>query len=95
METSFTPGPWIWRWKSGSLHRAGTDGYTYGDTVLQPTYDYDSGVGIEISDADDQLIAAAPEMLAALIALVAADGGDDPEIVAARAAIAKATGETT
>jgi hypothetical protein len=34
--------------------------------VLQPTYDYDSGVGIEISDADDQLIAAAPDLLAAL-----------------------------
>ena len=63
--TRHTPGPWVWRWKSGSLHQVGTD-RPYGATVLQPTYSYDEGVGVEISDADDRLIAAAPTLLALL-----------------------------
>lgn len=63
---SHTPGPWLWRWKSGSLHQAGTDGYQYGLTVLCPVYEYDSGVDTQIKEADAHLIAAAPAMYAAL-----------------------------
>jgi hypothetical protein len=64
-----TPGPWLWRNKSGSLHRAGEPPYTYGDTVLEPSYEYESGVDTTISEDDAALIAAAPDMLAALKSL--------------------------
>lgn len=66
--TKHTPGPWAWRWKSGSLHQVGTD-RPFGATVLAPTYSYDEGVGIEVSDADDSLIAAAPDLLEALLSV--------------------------
>lgn len=93
--TDHTPGPWVWRWKSGSLHQVGTD-RPYGATVLTPTYGYDEGIGIEVSDADDHLIAAAPDLLEAL-ELVWDTYGMDPSIDSAiwqtaRAAIAKARG---
>lgn len=64
-----TPGPWVWRGKSGTLHRAGDAPYTYGDLVLAPDYEYDSGVDTKVSDADAALIAAAPELLAELKAV--------------------------
>jgi hypothetical protein len=100
-----TPGPWIWRGKSGSLHRVGEPPYPYGARVLAPTYEYDSGVDTEVSDADACLIAAAPDLLAALRAMVAEFekfsrygspiARDANEAMrAARSAIARATGET-
>lgn len=61
-----TPGPWVWRNKSGTLHRVGTAPYAYGDLVLAPDYEHDSGVDTRVSDADAALIAAAPDLLAAL-----------------------------
>jgi hypothetical protein len=57
-----TPGPWVWRWKDQTLRVAG-DGNPYPFTnkiVLQ------LDPGMSITDADHQLIAAAPDLLAAL-----------------------------
>lgn len=68
--TTHTPGPWVWRSKSGSLHQVGTAPYAYGNVVLEPSYDYDSGTDTKVSDADAALIAAAPELLDALKALL-------------------------
>ena len=61
-----TPGPWVWRNKSGTLHRVGEAPYAYGDIVLAPDYEYDSGVDTKVSDADAALIAAAPDLLQSL-----------------------------
>ena len=63
---SHTPGPWLYRAKSGSIHLCGTDGRTYGKLVLAPQYEYDSGCDIKVSDDDLNLILAAPDLLAAL-----------------------------
>jgi hypothetical protein len=61
--SAHTPGPWGWRNKSGSLHRIPSEGpYQFGETVLAPTYDYDRGVDVEVSDADAALIAASPDL---------------------------------
>lgn len=95
-----TPGPWVWRGKSGSLHRVGTPPYAYGELVLNPTWDYDAGVEVDISEADACLITAAPDMLAALQAMLGTYGPplasiDYPTnhpITLSREAIAKATG---
>ena len=51
--------------------------------------------GMETMDADARLIAAAPELLEALQEVVAFTGAHGGPYVRARAAIAKATGETT
>ena len=68
-----TPGPWKWRGKSGSLHGPGTPPYEFGGCVLSPTYEYDSGVDIEVSDEDSAFIINArqdiPYLLAELEAL--------------------------
>lgn len=94
---SHTPGPWIWRNKSGSLHQKGTD-RRFGVTVLAPTYEYDSGVDTEVSDADAALIAAAPDLLAALKEILPwhdshpAEATDNRMVNLCRAAIAKAEG---
>lgn len=97
MSVKHTPGPWLWRWKDNSLRTAG-DGkpYQYGtEVVLRLAED------AEISDADERLIAAAPDLLAALHqidALRASGGKSDAEMLfemrsVAKAAIAKATGD--
>ena len=72
MTALHTPGPWRWRWKSGSLHRVGADPYIYGDLVLMPTYEPDCGSDVQISDADATLIAASPDLLEALRGTTAA-----------------------
>lgn len=92
-ENQSTPGPWVWRGKSGSLHRAGELPYQFGVTVLAPTYEYDSGVDTLVSDADAALIAAAPDLLDALRAVVRIADRKTAEFDAARAAISKATGD--
>ncbi len=51
-----------------------------------------SAIAYDCTEADARLIAAAPDLLAALLALVER-GTDSPEHMAAEAAIAKATGE--
>ena len=62
-----TPGPWRWRGKSGSLHGPGTPPYEFGKRVLSPTYEYDSGVDIEVSDEDSAFIISAPTDIRALL----------------------------
>jgi phage-related minor tail protein len=89
MVMEHTPGPWH---LTGSLKFIMAPNSAGGYSIARMD-DFEAPYAARIANAI--LIAAAPEMLAALIALVAADGGDDPEIVVARAAIARATGETT
>lgn len=99
-----TPGPWRWNYRHGSLHQAGTPPYAYGATVLTADYEYDVGVETKVSDADRALIAAAPDLLDALKALVLTLKArpdmaqlmgfqEHREMQAAEAAIAKAEGE--
>lgn len=102
---SATPGPWVYVPKlSASENHKGffvraekstNNGY-WALADVQPG-DEDGRVG----EANARLIAAAPELLAALQAIVALDVGDKPalwhfaeEFDAARAAITKATGAT-
>lgn len=61
-----TPGPWLWRWKSDSIHRPGEPPYTYGDTVLHPT---GSDRGIDVSERDAELLIAAPDLARTALAL--------------------------
>lgn len=66
-ESKMTPGPWVWRGKSGSLHRVGDPPYPFGETVMRPSYEYDSGVDIEFPNkANCHLITAAPDLFEAL-----------------------------
>lgn len=101
-----SPGPWLWNEKNGSLHQAPGEGpYRYGPAVLSPSYEYESGTNVEVSDADAALIAAAPDLLEALNALLDAcnyvanmHGGDlgqeiGPPAYAARTALSRARGE--
>lgn len=100
-ESKHTPGPWDWRDRS-ELRAKGADG-RYGDLVAGAVYEYDCGAFIEASDADRDLIAAAPDLLRELRHLVRLlepmerEGGLDVPGLAtlngARAAIARATGE--
>jgi hypothetical protein len=86
MTTKHTPGPWTYDKKDGSI------GTKDGLTVTAGAYGYD----IACSDADGVLMAAAPELLEVLEAIIA--DGLHCDVVPhlhekARAAIAKATGE--
>jgi hypothetical protein len=93
-----TPGPWDWRnidalWTS--------DDGRYGEPVLCASYDSDRGAHLKTTDANRNLICAAPDMLSALEAIApmlphgAVDS--DPQWAAAinavRAAIKKARGD--
>lgn len=73
MVAGHTPGPWAWRWKSGSLHRV-THGPSavYGDTVLASCFSYATGTETQVGSADAALIAAAPDLLEALKSTTAA-----------------------
>ena len=64
-----TPGPWIWRWKSESLHAQGEGSIQYGETILAPSYDYDTGLSSNISEADAELIALAPTLARRVVEL--------------------------
>lgn len=60
-----TPGPWLGRGKSDSVHRP-CDTHPYGDQIFAFHPDYAP------NDADHALILAAPKLLAALEAIVGA-----------------------
>lgn len=95
METKHTPGPWdVDECRYGFAVYARKSG----DAVVK-TEDVEGRYGAIDNEADARLIAAAPELLEALTEIVAAADGDgwkqlDPSFAAARAAIAKARGET-
>jgi len=89
MEPTHTPGPWAW----GTDHAGRTDLLgMQGRIVLEHDY-----FVICESDADAKLIAAAPELLEALIKMVYTFSGSDPlregnaVLANALAAIKKAT----
>ena len=98
-ELKHTPGPWIIR-KTGDTGWPGQQGYT-----IEFNEDQEQVVGFVYKEADASLISAAPELLGALVYLMAiADGSGreryiqfqlTPEFLEpARAAIAKATGKS-
>ena len=86
MTTQHTPGPWELRRSVRGYwfidHEQGGEGYTL--------------TKLDCNEADARLIAAAPDLLAALEELLNAlpSATSHPAIKAARAAIAKATGES-
>lgn len=94
MKTSHTPGPWTFL--PGNVLVAGKNGLHLG------TFSESCGLG-NAAEPNKALIAAAPDMLAALQAIIEEAGpsfghSDGPGTInrmayAARAAIAKATGE--
>lgn len=92
-----TPGPWSWRYDItdpyGLEGASGTDILRARDGMSYSEYTSDPAT-IEISKPEDAwLITAAPDLLAAVEAFIAAgDGHDDfaGEWAAARAAVAKA-----
>ena len=94
MTTQHTPGPWYW---------ADDKGYKWGRRGLEPNVMCGTVEGlIDVDAADALLMAASPDLLAALIAFDDAfshycEGDPDSDEVSAlyqaREAIAKATGE--
>ncbi len=90
MSTSHTPGPWLHRVKSDSVHLPPDDSrYIYGNQIFR--FDEEAAP----SDADLRLILAAPDLLETLLdALPELESvGPLSKFERARAAIAKATGE--
>lgn len=81
METKHTPGPWRYDYAPGYCGELlAANGTTLAEFVTEP------------SEANARLIAAAPDLLEALID-IAEKSTDAGAIECARAAIAKATGE--
>lgn len=95
MKMNHTPGPW--RTVAASAHKSNPQ-TTRRDIIGKCEFG-DVYVAGDISKEDARLIASAPELLSALVALLEqADLGEvdeetGPIVEAARAAIAKATGE--
>lgn len=89
-----TPGPWHWESdpvKGDPTGRVRYQVTTIGKTIAQLYYSSYSG-GPTNAEADARLIAAAPDLLAALIGVVRVADRSTDEFDAARAAIAKAEG---
>ena len=99
-DTKHTPGPWVWEhWQMGLTAQNGTSVLAY--------YDYEGmslhGKTEDEHEANAHLIAAAPDLLEALDRMIAEydlwggyndDGFKSGTILSARAAIAKAKGQT-
>lgn len=102
MTTSHTPGPWEWVGRDLESNFPGHYESVIESTVSCGSFCYGGSVDMKISDADRCLIAAAPDLLEALILLEhemiesgnarSKDYGWTPAIEKTRAAIAKATG---
>ncbi len=87
-EAKHTPGPWQWTQHFDPTISIYRDGFGQ----IARLYDSSAGTG----KANARLIAAAPDLLAALIEIVSADDAHEltqKHIESARAAIAKATGK--
>jgi len=82
MSAQHAPGPWR---RMGHRHIADAAGNVICEVWSGPT-------GIEQADANETLIAAAPELLAALRAVISVADRKTDEFDLAHAAIAKATG---
>lgn len=99
MTSKHTPGPWSWQ--TNQANRVSIDGPDGAEVVRAE--EYAGSAWVEVSEDDARLIAAAPELLEALILLEhemvesgnagSVDYGWKPAIEKTRAAIAKATGE--
>lgn len=89
--SNHTPGPWEW-WTSNSWRRLRYSHRGVSENVLLPFVCRDGQPDIDVKPSDMALIAAAPDMLAALKAVVAIADRRTDEFDAARAAIAKAEG---
>lgn len=90
--SAFTPGPWLYRGKSDSVHtEPPSPPYTYGDQIFR-FHEDDLP-----NDADLDLILAAPDLYEALVLLVAGIEGKCSEtfipLAKARAALEKAEGK--
>ena len=99
-ESKHTPGPWTQGWSKSGIDCVWLDGKTEPEIGMGDDDEWiDCG-----TEANARLIAAAPDLLNALEAVLnefAKDGhggefedGEHPYVDAARAAIAKATGQT-
>src|SRR6185369_7651349 len=64
-----TPGPWKW-WTSNSWRRLRRDDRGISMSVIEPFVARDGHPDLDVSEADMNLIAAAPDLLAALKAIV-------------------------
>lgn len=91
-EVGHTPGPWLFRAKSNSFHvKDPTGERPYGPAFITITYDNDGSPDLQISEADLNLILAAPELLAAVKSLLF--NRDSTSQVEILALIAKAEGK--
>lgn len=96
MDSTHTPGPWM-AGVPASGRGGGVNVVAAGGAVAM-VYDHIKDGGNPSRDADARLIAAAPDLLAACIAIaevfgIPADGCEgNPHAIQVRAAIAKATG---
>ena len=99
---SHTPGPWKW-WTSCSFNRLSSDATGKDGDVLHGVKYRDGVCGIEGREEDMRLIAAAPDLLAALEGVMnyviafeaitsAGEAGQKSAIAVADAAIKKAKG---
>jgi hypothetical protein len=98
MSAKHTPGPW--EWVGRDLEQKGGEYKTViGSEVSCGAFCYGGSVDMTVSESDARLIAAAPDLLAALRDLMGDHGGSigvsrtDGRALAALAAIAKATNE--
>lgn len=100
-ENRFTPGPWNWSHNSASDSSTAcigitpeTEGGYRGSVADLQSCEHINGTTMQETEANARLIAAAPDLLAAIQTLVS-NGGIGPESMFhdARAAIAKATGD--
>ena len=94
MDTKHTPGPWVAREYDGRIYIDTIEG------LFRPGYMATGVLSFDArgNEANARLIAAAPELLEALIDMVESVGAADPgvyDLDQARAAIAKATTPNT
>lgn len=95
MEIQHTPGPWVAVfnnvfWEVAPENRQENDPYTIGDVCASNPENPESG----LQEANARLFAAAPELLAALEGVLRVADRATKEFDAARAAIAKALGQS-
>ena len=89
-KTKHTPGPWVIKLKTDPLYEDGCIVESANDHEIRP----DIGIRLCANEMDDlRLIAAAPDLLEALQRAINRQGFSNQELIEARAAIARATGE--